>query len=173
MNQSLASRYQIRALKSADAPSCVEVVRSLPEWFSYPGALEDVRAATSHQKGFVAIANDQVVAFVATKSSFAESIEITYIAVAAPQRRSGLGRTLIREVANAARSADIGSICLLTLGPSAMSPYYGESVDFYLAMGFWRIKELHLTEWGGAPTLVMAAPVSHLLVDEVSPKLKL
>lgn len=157
--------FYVRPLKSGDASSCVEVVRSLPEWFSYPGALEGIHDATSVQRGFVALDQGQVVAFVATKPSYDESLEISYLAVAKQHRRSGLGRTLVREVARAASADGVATICLLTAGPAAKSPYYEQSVAFYLAMGFWRIKELHITEWGGAPSLIMVAPVAGLLVE--------
>ena len=145
------------------APSCVEVVRSLPDWFGYPGALEDVGKAASTQSGFVSVdAANEVVGFVAMQPTFHESLEITYLAIRADHRREGLGRSLVRSVRDYALSTGSQSVCLLTLGPSADSAPYRETIAFYESVGFWRTKELLLASWGGAPTLLMVAPAASL-----------
>jgi GNAT superfamily N-acetyltransferase len=150
-------------LQESYAESCVEVVRTLPEWFGYPGALEDVGKATASQAGFVALdAGGETVGFVALQPNFHESLEITYLAIRADHRREGLGRALVKSVRDHALSTGSQSVCLLTLGPSADSEPYRATVAFYEAVGFWRTKELHLTNWGGAPTLLMVAPAASL-----------
>lgn len=153
----------IEALRALDVPACVEVVRSLPEWFSYPGALDDVEAASRVQEGFVARLDGRVIGFITIRPSFAECLEITYLAVHATFRRKGIGRRLIRTVAKLCEERDIDSICLLTLGPTTESRFYRETVEFYRTQGFWRVRELQNAEWGGAYSLVMAAPASQLL----------
>jgi GNAT superfamily N-acetyltransferase len=95
--------------------------------------------------------------------AFDESLEITYLAVHADHRRSGFGGLLVHAVAELARARDIPSVCLLTLGPSAGSTHQAETISFYRAIGFWRAKEFYLRTWGGAPTLLMVAPVDNLL----------
>ena len=50
----------------------------------------------------------------------------------------------------------------MTLGPSAKSTLQAETISFYRAIGFWRTKEVYLSAWGGAPTLLMVAPVEQL-----------
>lgn len=150
----------ITPLLNEHAPQCVEVVRTLPEWFGYPGAFEDIKEATSSQRGFVVPDDDgRVLGFVTVQSTFAETLEITYLAVRANHRRSGLGRELVHAVRDLAKERGVESICLLTLGPSANSPHYHETVAFYCSIGFWQTKELYLTAWGGAPTLLMVADV--------------
>lgn len=162
MSTGARRRYTVRALDGRDAPSCIEVVASLPQWFGYPGALDDVGNAVQTQRGFVATDDGRVVAFVTTLGNFAESLEISYLAVHAQHRRCGLGRRLVREVAILCDLQGIEFISLLTLGPSAGNPHYEETVAFYRALGFARMKEIHLVEWGGASSLVMVAPVRHL-----------
>lgn len=145
------------------AESCVEVVRTLPEWFSYPGALDDVGKAAASQEGFVALdASNETVGFVAVKANFHECLEITYLAIRADHRREGLGRALVKSVRDHALSAGSQSVCLLTLGLSADSEPYRDTVAFYESVGFWRTKELHLSTWGGAPALLMVAPAASL-----------
>jgi hypothetical protein len=60
------------------------------------------------------------------------------------------------------RSLGAATIVLITLGPSSGSEPYGETVAFYRAIGFWRTKEIHNADWGGAPSLVMNAPIEIL-----------
>jgi ribosomal protein S18 acetylase RimI-like enzyme len=152
----------IVALEPAHVEGCLDVIRSLPEWFGYEGAVEAVATALESQRGFVAVENSIVAGFVAIKPAFDETIEITYLAVHADHRRSGLGRLLVRSVADFARARGIPSVCLLTLGPSARSALQDETISFYRALGFWRTKELYLRTWGGAPTLLMVARVDQL-----------
>lgn len=149
-------------LASPHLGQCLEVVHSLPEWYGYEGAEEDILKALESQQGFVALEGPAVAGFVAIKPAYEESLEITYLAVHADHRRSGLGRSLVQAVAMFARQQHIASICLLTLGPSSGSSHYAETVRFYEAIGFWRTKEVYLSSWSGAPTLVMVAPVDQL-----------
>jgi ribosomal protein S18 acetylase RimI-like enzyme len=152
----------IRALEHADGDGCLEVIRSLPEWFSYPGAIESITDALGRQSGYVAQAGEMIAGFVLLDPIFEETLEITYLAVHASQRRSGFGRRLVAAAASHAERIGASQICLLTLGPSAGSPFYEESVAFYRSIGFDRTKEVELSSWSGAPALVMSSPVSRL-----------
>jgi ribosomal protein S18 acetylase RimI-like enzyme len=152
----------IVALAPPQFAGCLEVIRSLPEWYGYEGAVEDVARALESQAGFVALDGSTVAGFVAIEPAYDESLEITYLAVHADHRRSGLGKSLVHAVADLARQRGVASVCLLTLGPSSGSTHYAETVGFYQAIGFWRTKELYLSSWGGAPTLVMVAAVDQL-----------
>jgi ribosomal protein S18 acetylase RimI-like enzyme len=156
------NELMIVSLAPSHVEGCLDVIRSLPEWYGYEGALEDVAAALGTQGGFVALEGSLIAGFVAIEPAYDESLEITYLAVHADRRRSGLGRSLVQAVAQFARQREVASVCLLTLGPSSGSAHYAETVSFYRAIGFWRTKELHLSSWGGAPTLVMVAPVDQL-----------
>jgi len=152
----------IADLAPAHVDGCLAVISSLPEWFGYPGALEGVAEAAKTQVGFVALEDGTVDGFVTLRPYATESLEITYLAVRADRRHSGLGRSLLHAVKRFARSRDYEIVSLLTLGPESQSSHYAETVEFYLAVGFWRVKELHINEWGGAPALVMAASVDRL-----------
>jgi ribosomal protein S18 acetylase RimI-like enzyme len=153
----------IVALAPPHFDGCLDVIRSLPEWFGYEGALDGVARALRSQTGFVALEDSIVAGFVSIEPAFDESLEITYLAVAADRRRRGLGRSLVQAAAGIAKQREVASVCLLTLGPSSNDVHYAETVGFYRAIGFWRSKELSLAAWGGAPTLVMVAPVDRLL----------
>jgi ribosomal protein S18 acetylase RimI-like enzyme len=159
-NLDLAAEQNVQMifdLEPAHIEGCLDVIRSLPEWFGYEGAVDAVALALESQEGFVAFEGSVVAGFVAIAPAFDESLEITYLAVHADHRRSGLGRSLVRAVAALARAREIPSVCLLTLGPSADSADQAETINFYRAIGFWRSKEVFLRTWGGAPTLLMVA----------------
>ena len=149
----------LEALGPQHVAGCEAVIASLPEWFGYEGALADTSAAVRTQRGYVSSDGGVVNGFVTMMTVFPETIEITYLAVRAASRRSGIGRKLLGKVRDAAVDDGASHICLLTLGPSADNIAYGETVAFYRALGFLRIKEVELSSWGGAPALVMAAPV--------------
>jgi ribosomal protein S18 acetylase RimI-like enzyme len=142
---------------------CIEVLASLPEWFGYPNALESARDAIAVQRGFVALEDERVVGFVVTSPVAEETIEITYLAVHADCRGKGLGRALVHAVRNAAIDDGFSYVSLLTLGPSSPSEHYAQTRSFYRRLGFAGAKELHITEWGGAPALVMVARLSEIV----------
>jgi N-acetylglutamate synthase-like GNAT family acetyltransferase len=149
----------IADLTLSHVDGCRAVIESLPEWFGYEGALEGVSEATATARGFVALEADEVIGFVTTDPLFEETLEITYLAVGARSRGKGVGRHLVAAVCVAAMELGASSIVLLTLGPTSGSTHYAETVAFYRAIGFWRTKELYLSSWGGAPTLVLSGPV--------------
>lgn len=155
---------EIVPLQASDARACVEIVESLPDWFGYPGASDDVAEAARTQEGFLACLDGRALGFITVRPRFTECLEITYLAVRADLRRKGLGRKLLRAVAELCVNREIESMCLLTLGPSAGSAFYQETVEFYQAQGFWRVREVQNVEWGGASSLVMVAPTRRLLV---------
>ncbi len=163
-----AKTVQIRPLTESDAAACVEVARSIPAWFSYPGALEIIGESASTQRGFVAVEHDEVCGFVTLRPAlpdypqFSETVEITYLAVAGDRRRSGIGQQLLRAAARLGLAQGARALCLLTLGPSSQSPDYAETVAFYRSQGLWCTKELRISEWGGATALVMSAPIEVL-----------
>ena len=152
----------IVALAAHHAPACVSVIASLPEWFGYEGALESIGHVAETAEGFVALERDVVIGFVTTSPIFDETLEITYLAVDKRARRGGVGRSLLAAVCEKASGLGASSVSLITLGPSSGSAPYAETVAFYRAMGFWRSKEIRNVEWGGAPSLVMTAPVDVL-----------
>ena len=144
------------------APECVEVIGTLPEWFGYPGASEGVAEAAENQKGFVALEDGVVVGFVTTLPIFAETLEITYLAVRADRRRRGLGRRLVAAACGRAVTLGASSVTLLTARPESADAPYAATVAFYRSLGFWRTKDLRNADWGGATSLVMTAPVAQL-----------
>jgi ribosomal protein S18 acetylase RimI-like enzyme len=152
----------ISEIRDVHVAGCVAVVASLPEWFGYEGALEGVEHAARTQMGFVEVERGTVGGFVTMAPLFPETVEITYLAVHADRRRSGVGRALVRVARDRAQRDGARSICLLTLGPSAGSAVQEETIAFYRALGFWRTKEVYLQSWRGAPTLLMSAPIDQI-----------
>ncbi len=128
-----------------------------------PGGARGIAAALKGEGGFVVLEGSEVAAFVEHGVlRYEETIEITYLAVHAAHRRRGLGRRLVLAARDAALTAGASGLCLLTLGPSSGSTHYAETVAFYRAIGFSRTKELLLSDWNGAPALLMSAPLERL-----------
>jgi GNAT superfamily N-acetyltransferase len=82
---------------------------------------------------------------------FAESVEITWLAVHADHRRGGIGRLLVEQATADARSSGARLLMLETVGPSEPEPGitdgYGGARAFYARVGFLPVKEVRLDGW--------------------------
>jgi ribosomal protein S18 acetylase RimI-like enzyme len=136
----------IRALTPEDAEVCDAIVASLPGWFGDPGGLAECARAVRSQRGLVALApDDRVVGFL-TWLEHADAAEITWMAVDAASRRSGIGRALLDGLVATLRVEGPPVLTVMTLSARDPDPGYAETRAFYLANGFVTVKEFDL--WG-------------------------
>jgi GNAT superfamily N-acetyltransferase len=148
----------LRALDPADAPACDAVLATLPTWFGDPTGNANCAEAVRTEKGYVATLGEDLVGFVTLAPSTDDALEVTWMAVRADRRRSGIGRKLIERAATHAREAGYPVLCVLTLGPSDPDEGYKETRAFYRAMGFVPIKELKPESWNQV-ALISAMPL--------------
>jgi GNAT superfamily N-acetyltransferase len=151
----------IRDLTPADAPGCDAVLASLPYFFGDPTGIKDCAKAVRSQNGFVAVFEGRVVGFVTLLFHFPESAEITWMAVHAEHRRSGIGAKLMRAADDSAVGSGAKMLCVMTLGPSVTEPLdandnYDGTRRFYRAQGFVPLRELGLREWNDSHALMLA-----------------
>ena len=155
--------YHIRRLTIDDAPACDAVIASLPYFFGDPDGIRDCARDVRIQAGFVVTVDDNVVAFITLLDHNDESTEVTWMAVHANHRRSGIGRRLIDGAAAAAASRGIRILCVLTLGPSVPEDpgdNYEGTRRFYRSMGFVPLRELQLSTWNDSHALILAKPLA-------------
>ena len=74
--------------------------------------------------------------------------------VAKRERRRGVGRALVNQMAEDLAHSGIKSLTVQTLGPSDAAPAYVETRAFYEAMGFVPLREFRQADWT-SPTLMM------------------
>jgi ribosomal protein S18 acetylase RimI-like enzyme len=127
---------KVRTLEREDADVCEAIVRGLPDWFGIEEGIAEARGYLETQDGLVADDGRAVVGFLTYTSAYAESMEITWMAVAADAHRRGIGRALIEALVRDARSRGCELVLVKTLADSEPSPEYEATRSFYRAMGF-------------------------------------
>jgi GNAT superfamily N-acetyltransferase len=142
-----------------DAAGCDAVIRSLPYFFGDEDGIRACAEAVQTQTGWVARDGDEVVGFATTALASRRCQEITWLAVRAERRRSGVGRLLVEQVAAAAAAAGAPLLCALTLGPSVdetgVEDGYEGTRKFWARVGFLPVKELSLRTWNDEFALLM------------------
>jgi GNAT superfamily N-acetyltransferase len=141
----------IRPLVATDGEACDHVVASLPYFFGQPAGIAACAEAVRSQRGWVAEAAGDIAGFITIEARFPESVEITWLAVRADRRRSGVGRMLVERAVRDARERDASLLMPETVGPSEPEPGvtdgYGGTRAFYARLGFLPVKEVRLEGW--------------------------
>jgi GNAT superfamily N-acetyltransferase len=136
----------IRELTRTDASACDSIIAGLPDWFGSENGIRQCAMAVRAERGFVAEHDGHVVGFL-TYVIAPDEAEITWMAVAADHRGTGIGSSLIDAVITRLRAADIGRLLVKTLSDREdPGPEYAQTRAFYLAMGF--VPEAELDIWG-------------------------
>jgi ribosomal protein S18 acetylase RimI-like enzyme len=151
---------RIRSLTPADGGGCDAVLASLPYFFGDPDGIAQCHEAVRTQRGFVAEEGAEIVGFVTLDQHHPGSAEITWLAVRAGRRRSGIGRALIDASVGLLRAEGQRMLFVLTLGPSVpetqVSDNYEGTREFYRRVGFVALREFGLRDWNDAFALVLA-----------------
>jgi GNAT superfamily N-acetyltransferase len=137
---------EIRPLASDDAPACDAIIAGLPEWFGNEQGIRDCAAAVRSQAGLVAIVDDLPSGFLTWEHRDPRVAEITWMAVRADARRSGVGGALLVTLVERLRTEGVGRLDVKTLSDREPYPPYAETRAFYLANGFAKVAELDI--WG-------------------------
>jgi GNAT superfamily N-acetyltransferase len=150
----------VRPLDNAvDPAGCDAVIRSLPYFFGDENGIREAARAVRRQEGWVAADGGEIVGFATIAPTFPGCLEITWLAVRADRRRSGLGRELVERVTARAIADGIPLLCVLTLGPSVEEPGVQDGYEgtrrFWQRVGFVPVKELSLTTWSDEHALLL------------------
>jgi GNAT superfamily N-acetyltransferase len=115
-----AGPIETRPLAAADARTCDDIVGSLPYFFGDPDGIDLCRRAVREEEGLVALIDGDIRGFLTFRPHFAESVEITWMAVYARHRRRGIGRALIERLV--AERADAGDRMLFRADARPLRP---------------------------------------------------
>ncbi|HET8626176.1 MAG TPA: GNAT family N-acetyltransferase [Thermomicrobiales bacterium] len=148
----------VRPLEPADADACDTIVLSLPYHFGDEGGRRECARAVREDDGLVAVAAGAVIGFLTVERHFAESAEITWLAVHADWRGRGAGRALVERLCADLRTERRRLLLVHTLGPSYdegdVADGYAGTRAFYRALGFIPARE-YTTLWPGNPALLL------------------
>ena len=150
---------QIRRLQQDDRDACEAIVRGLTEWFGIEEGIAEARGYLETQKGFVAEEHGRLLGFLTWASEFPESLEMTWMAVAAHAHRRGIGRHLVDALVQEAGRSGCEMVLVKTLAETHPSPEYAATRAFYTSMGFRRLTVLPELWDEANPCLVMVRPI--------------
>ena len=151
----------VRPLRIDDAPACDAVIATLPYFFGDPSGIKDCAKAVRSQRGWVADDGGDVIGFITVAPTTDETMEITWMAVRAYRRQSGVGRLLIEKAFDDARAAGARMMLVKTAGPSGdkadeqPDDNYGGTRAFYKRMGFVALEELTPSGWNQSALLLV------------------
>jgi GNAT superfamily N-acetyltransferase len=145
--QADAALRRIRPLAPADASVCDAIVASLPAWFGNAEGIREAAALVRTAPGYVAEVDAQVRAFLTHARRSPAIEEITWVAVDAAHRRTGLGAALLHALETTVVAGGVRLVVVKTLSDRVdPGPEYSATRAFYLALGFEPAAELDI--WG-------------------------
>jgi XTP/dITP diphosphohydrolase len=151
---------RIASLAPEAVPDCERILRSLPEWFGIPEAVDRYVESLTALRTFVALVDGEVAGFIALAQPLPESVELHVMAIDPGHHREGIGRLLIRRAQAWAVERQACVLHVMTLAVSAEYPPYESTRAFYRAMGFVPLLET-TAPWGADnPALIMVRVLS-------------
>lgn len=152
----------VRPLRIDDADACDAIVAGLPYHFALEEGRRLCAAAVRSEQGLVAVESDRPVGFLTFVPRFEHVAEITWMAVQANLRRSGIGRSLIESLVAELRDSQKRLLLVLTVSPNgdedSPADGYPATRAFYTAMGFTLARELR-GEWTDDVPVLMVRPL--------------
>ncbi len=133
------------------------VLRDLPDWF---GIEESTRRYIEDAAALPTLAVEPDIGFLCLKQHTPQAAELYVMGVRQEQQRRGIGRALVVEAERWCRARGIRYLQVKTLGPSRPDPGgYDATREFYEAVGFIPLEELHGLWSDDNPTLILVKDV--------------
>ncbi len=140
-----------------DPSSVRSILKSLPNWFGEPDAIDTYQqdAGSEMFQSLLAVDSGRTVGVALLRRHFPEAAELHLIAVAPDVRGRGVGRALVERIAADLTDDECRLLSVHTVGPSFDSEPYADTRQFYKATGFYPLEEHHGLNWPG-PSLILA-----------------
>lgn len=156
---SQADRPAWRVTSGEPAPDAVErLLRMLPRWFGIESSVIEYVAAARTRPAYLAWPDGQQAAqpsgALLAARHFPASAEIYLMAVDPAWHRRGVGRALVAALEADLIAEGVEFLQVKTQGPARPDAGYAKTRQFYAAVGFSPLEEIHGL-WPGIPCLVM------------------
>jgi GNAT superfamily N-acetyltransferase len=168
-SRSSASRSAVQVVASPPVPDDVErLLAALPDWFGIPESTAEYVEAARRMPTLVARPADppsctgvdaSVVGILLLDQHVVETVEIHLMAVDPAWHRRGVGRALVESAAATARASGARLLEVKALGPSTDHEPYHRTREFYAALGFLPVEELHGLWNDGNSCLLLVRPL--------------
>jgi ribosomal protein S18 acetylase RimI-like enzyme len=134
---------------------CNEILRSLPNWFGIEAAIIDYVNNIGELPVLVYQIDNNNVGFIALKQHNQFTMEIMVMGVLPSYHRQGIGKQLVDSASKYCLDNNIDFLTVKTLAETSTDPYYAQTREFYLNIGF-RPLEIFPTLWDeNNPCLLM------------------
>jgi GNAT superfamily N-acetyltransferase len=134
------------------------LLRALPGWFGIESAVAGYVAAARTMPAYLARpagdGRQQPVGVLLAARHFPAAAEIYLMAVDPGWHRRGIGRALVAALEAGLIADGVEFLQVKTLGPTRPDAGYQRTRQFYAALGFRPLEEIHGL-WPGNPCLVM------------------
>lgn len=139
-----------------DPSSVRSILKSLPNWFGDPDAIDNYEhdAVSDAFQSLLAVDSEKTVGVALVRRHFPEAAELHLIAVAPDVRGRGVGRALVERIALDLTDDECRLLSVHTVGPSFDSEPYAETRKFYKGKGFCPLEEHHGLDWPG-PSMIL------------------
>lgn len=118
MSVTHSTHLEVRPLAIGDAPTCDQIILSLPRHFGYETGRAACAQAVRTSEGWVATLDGRVVGFLTVQPQNATTVEVTWMAVHAERRGQGIGRRLIERLRQETQAQGYRLLLVSTLAPS-------------------------------------------------------
>jgi len=149
----------VREVSEGKAEICADILRDLPGWFGFPGAVEGYSRSIRELPTWICEAGGGAVGIVSLKVHGRFSAEIHLLAVKREWHRRGIGRALLDRAETRARDLGLPFLTLKTVADEDPDPGYARTRTFYLTMGFYPLEVFKTLFKSGDPCLFMVKPL--------------
>lgn len=151
--------FEIEAPRPVPVQACERILRALPDWFGIEASIQHYLAAIPDLPTFLAKAEAQTVGFLSLKQHNPWAAEVYVMGVLPEYQQAGIGRALLTQAEEYARSQKIEYLQVKTLGPSNPDGGYVRTRAFYSAMGFRPLEEFSQIWDENNPCLLMVKKI--------------
>ena len=138
---------------------CEPILRSLPAWFGIEEAIVHYVNEIDLLPTWLACESEHVIGFISLKQHSLYSTEIYVMGILPNRHHQGIGRALVYQSQEWAKSHGVEYLQVKTLGPSDNDESYGKTRAFYSAMGFRPLEEFKQIWDESNPCLIMVKKI--------------
>jgi GNAT superfamily N-acetyltransferase len=135
----VTAAIDVRPLRPEDASACDAIIASLPYHFGLDSGRRECAEAVRRQEGLAAVSRGEVAGFLTWRPWYRSSREVTWMAVHAERRGTGIGRALLDRMA-AESAGQALYLVVTTLSEASPEPGvddgYARTRLFYVRNGF-------------------------------------
>jgi ribosomal protein S18 acetylase RimI-like enzyme len=122
--------------------SCLAIAKELPQYFTKE-AIKSMILDFRKNKLYIAIDEDDVVAFCVIKQKTISVAEILWMGVVPSRQHEGIGLALINYISNELKSSETRLLMVKTLSSDVEYPPYEITRKFYEKIGFIHLDTIH------------------------------